>query len=98
MTTGHSAPLVQPREWDAASYDTLPLPHEQWGQRLLATLPLAGDETVIDVGTGTGRDTAALLDRLRGQLAAELVHRVAARLPEPSVDYVRLQAWARRSG
>jgi len=26
------------------------------------------------------------------------VHRVAARLPEPSVDYVRLQAGARRSG
>ena len=29
---------------------------------------------------------------------AELVHQVAARLPEPSVDYVRLQAYARRSG
>jgi hypothetical protein len=96
MTTDHSAPLVQPREWDAASYDTLPLPHEQWGQRLLATLPLAGDETVLDVGAGTGRDTAALLDRLprgawcgggrlRGWLAGV-------------EDYVRLQACARRSG
>src|ERR1700684_430092 len=71
MTTDHRAPLVQPREWDAASYDALPLPHEQWGQRLLATLPLAGDETVLDVGAGTGRDTAALLDRLpRGRVVA----------------------------
>jgi trans-aconitate 2-methyltransferase len=64
-------PLVRPREWDAASYDPLPLPHERWGQRLLATLPLAGDETVLDVGAGTGRDTAALLDRLpRGRVVA----------------------------
>jgi trans-aconitate 2-methyltransferase len=54
----------QPREWDATSYDALPLPHERWGQRLLAALPLRGDETVLDVGAGTGRDTAALLERL----------------------------------
>src|ERR1700759_3708951 len=64
MTTDHRVPLVQPREWDAASYDALPLPHEQWGQRLLATLPLTGDETVLDMGAGTGPGTAALLDRL----------------------------------
>src|SRR5580698_6529468 len=71
MTTDHQARLVQPREWDAASYDALPLPHERWGQRLLATLPLTGDETVLDVGAGTGRDTAALLDRLpRGRVVA----------------------------
>ena len=45
MTTDHSAPLVQPREWDAASYDALPLPHEQWGQRLPAT-QIPGDDYV----------------------------------------------------
>jgi trans-aconitate 2-methyltransferase len=60
---GHQAPGT-PREWDAAAYDALPLPHERWGRRLLGTLPLTGDETVLDVGAGTGRDTAALLDRL----------------------------------
>jgi len=54
----------RPREWDAATYDALPLPHEQWGHRLLATLDLRGDERVVDVGAGTGRDTAALLERL----------------------------------
>ena len=69
MAAPHRAPGQpqapgQPREWDAASYDALPLPHERWGQRLLATLPLCGDETVLDVGAGTGRDTAALLERL----------------------------------
>jgi trans-aconitate 2-methyltransferase len=54
----------QPREWDAVTYDELPLPHQSWGSRLLARLPLRGDETVLDVGAGTGRDTAALLARL----------------------------------
>ena len=49
MAAPYQAP-GQPREWDADSYDTLPLPHERWGQRLLATLPLRGDETVLDVG------------------------------------------------
>jgi trans-aconitate 2-methyltransferase len=53
-----------PREWDAASYDSLPLPHERWSARLLASLPLRGDEVVLDAGAGTGRDTAALLQRL----------------------------------
>ena len=71
MATDHRATARGPREWDAAGYDALPLPHEQWGQRLLATLPLTGDETVLDVGAGTGRDTAALLDRLpRGHVVA----------------------------
>ncbi|HEX8497701.1 MAG TPA: class I SAM-dependent methyltransferase, partial [Actinomycetales bacterium] len=46
------------------TYDALPLPHERWGRRLLASLDLRGDERVLDVGAGTGRDTAALLDRL----------------------------------
>ncbi len=70
MATDQSAP-GRPREWDAAGYDALPLPHERWGRRLLDTLPLTGDETVLDVGAGTGRDTAALLGRLpRGQVVA----------------------------
>lgn len=61
----------RPREWDATSYDTLPLPHERWGRGLLAALTLRGDECVADVGAGTGRDTEALLKRLpRGHVVA----------------------------
>jgi trans-aconitate 2-methyltransferase len=55
-----------PREWDAKTYDSLPLPHQQWGRRTIGRLKLSGDETVIDAGCGTGRDTAALLDLLPG--------------------------------
>jgi trans-aconitate 2-methyltransferase len=53
-----------PREWDAKTYDSLPLPHLGWGRRTLARLPLRGDERVLDAGCGTGRDTEGLLERL----------------------------------
>lgn len=53
-----------PREWDATTYDSLPLPHLGWGLRTLGRLPLTGDERVLDAGCGTGRDTEGLLDRL----------------------------------
>ena len=54
------------REWDATTYDTLPLPHVAWGQRVLDRMRLSGDERVLDAGCGTGRDGAALLDRWPG--------------------------------
>jgi trans-aconitate 2-methyltransferase len=60
-----------PREWDASTYDALPLPHQQWGKRALGQLTLNGTERVLDMGCGTGRDTAALLDLLpHGQVVA----------------------------
>ena len=53
-----------PREWDAGSYHGLAQPHQQWGAQILERLPLDGDETVLDLGCGTGRVTAQLLERL----------------------------------
>ena len=59
------------REWDARTYDALPLPHLRWGRRTLDRLTLTGEETVLEAGCGTGRDTAALLDLLpRGRVIA----------------------------
>lgn len=55
--------MSAPREWDAASYDALPLPHTAWGRRVLDRMDLVGDELVLDAGCGTGRDAAALLER-----------------------------------
>ena len=55
-----------PHEWDAKSYDALPLPHVAWGRRVLDRMHLEGDERVLDAGCGTGRDGAALLARWPG--------------------------------
>jgi trans-aconitate 2-methyltransferase len=50
---------LKPIEWDAAAYDKLSDPQFSWGMKLLATLPLRGDETVLDAGCGSGRLTSA---------------------------------------
>lgn len=55
---------TQPVEWNATTYHRVANPHVTWGQRVLARLPLRGDETVVDAGCGTGRLTAELLERL----------------------------------
>jgi trans-aconitate 2-methyltransferase len=58
-------------EWNAASYDKVADPQAQWGAEVLARLPLAGDEAVLDAGCGTGRVTEQLLERLpRGRVVA----------------------------
>jgi trans-aconitate 2-methyltransferase len=51
------------REWDATTYDSLPLPHVAWGSGVLDRMRLAGHERVLDAGCGTGRDGVALLSR-----------------------------------
>ena len=51
-------------EWDARVYDALPLPHKRWGAAAIERLRLRGDETVVDVGCGTGRDAEQLLSAL----------------------------------
>lgn len=58
-------------EWDAASYHKVSAPQTGWGRTVLARLELAGDERVLDAGCGSGKLTAALLDRLpRGRVVA----------------------------
>lgn len=52
------------QEWDASAYHRLADPQFAWGRRLLDTLALRGDETVLDAGCGTGRLTRLLLERL----------------------------------
>lgn len=57
------------REWAAASYHRVSQPLETIGRSVLDRLELAGDETVLDAGCGSGRVTAALRERLpRGRV------------------------------
>jgi trans-aconitate 2-methyltransferase len=53
-----------PRDWDAATYDRVADPQFRWGAAVIDRLELAGDETVLDAGCGSGRVTEALLERL----------------------------------
>jgi trans-aconitate 2-methyltransferase len=52
------------RDWNAASYDSISTPQQQWGASVLERLALNGDEAVLDAGCGTGRVTELLLERL----------------------------------
>lgn len=56
-------------DWDAATYDRVADPQEEWGREVLTRLELAGDETVLDAGCGSGRVTRHLVERLpRGRV------------------------------
>jgi trans-aconitate 2-methyltransferase len=54
----------RPRDWDGATYDRIADPMTRWGADVLGRLALAGTETVLDAGCGTGRVTERLADRL----------------------------------
>lgn len=58
-------------EWNATSYHKVSGPQTGWGQKVLARLNLRGDERAVDAGCGSGRLTAALMERLpHGRLVA----------------------------
>jgi trans-aconitate 2-methyltransferase len=71
------------RGWDAAAYHRVSAPQLEWAERVLERLPLAGDETVLDAGCGSGRVTQLLLDRLPSG------HVVAVDSSESMVEHAR---------
>jgi trans-aconitate 2-methyltransferase len=79
------------RDWNAPAYERISAPLETMGRDVLARLELEGDETVLDAGCGTGRVTAALVERLpHGCViavdgSASMVDEARRRLP-PHVD------------
>jgi trans-aconitate 2-methyltransferase len=79
--------VTAPRDWDASTYDRLSAPMSAMGVDVLDRLVLAGDETVLDAGCGTGRITQVLYERLpRGRVIAvdaapSMVEQARAALP-----------------
>ncbi len=88
--------MTTPRDWDAATYDRVADPQTRWGAAVLDRIELAGDETVLDAGCGSGRVTESLAERLpRGRVVAldaspSMVEAARARLARfgDRVDYV----------
>lgn len=56
--------MTTPRDWDAASYQRVSVPHEEWARSILDRLELGGGETVLDAGCGSGRVTSLLIEQL----------------------------------
>src|ERR1700709_2170516 len=84
-----------PREWDAATYQRVSTPHQGWGAEILDRVALRGDETVLDLGCGTGRVTEQLLERLpRGHVigvdgSAAMVAEAQRRLGSERATFVQ---------
>jgi trans-aconitate methyltransferase len=75
------------REWNAEAYHRVSNPQFDWGTVVLERLPLDGDETVLDIGCGTGRLTDKLLERLpRGRVIAI---DLSANMIQTARDYLR---------
>jgi trans-aconitate 2-methyltransferase len=81
-------------DWDAATYDRVASPQEEWAREVLARLPLNGDETVLDAGCGSGRVTRLLLERLpRGQVigvdaSPSMIEAARAALPDERLSLI----------
>jgi trans-aconitate 2-methyltransferase len=56
--------MPEVRTWDGQSYDRISGPMQRLGEAVLDRLKLAGDETVLDAGCGSGRITEKLIARL----------------------------------
>jgi trans-aconitate 2-methyltransferase len=88
--------MPETRTWDGSSYDRISGPMEALGLAVLARLELAGDETVLDAGCGSGRITQALIERLpeghvvAADASASMVAAALERLPGADVRRIDL--------
>jgi trans-aconitate 2-methyltransferase len=88
--------MPETRTWDGSSYDRISGPMEALGLAVLSRLELAGYETVLDAGCGSGRITQALIERLpQGRVlaadaSASMVAAARERLPGADVRRIDL--------
>lgn len=88
--------MPETRTWDGSSYDRISGPMEALGRAVLSRLELAGDETVLDAGCGSGRITQALIERapeghvVAADASASMVAAARERLPGADVRQIDL--------
>ena len=59
-----SSPETRPADWEATKYSRVATPQREWSGAVIDRLKLAGNETVLDAGCGSGKVTEDLLGRL----------------------------------
>ena len=80
--------------WNAEVYDRIGKPMRRWAQQVIDDLGLAGDETVLDAGCGSGSVTFDLLAKLpRGKIyavdaSAEMIAQLSRSIAERGVTNV----------
>jgi trans-aconitate 2-methyltransferase len=80
--------------WNAEVYDRIGTPMRGWAQQVIDDLALAGDETVLDAGCGSGSVTFDLLKKLpRGRIyavdaSAEMIASLQRRIDEFGVTNI----------
>jgi trans-aconitate 2-methyltransferase len=58
-------------DWNARQYHQISAPQQAWGRCVLERIAFNGDESVLDLGCGTGRLTALVAERVpRGMVVA----------------------------
>ena len=84
------------RDWDAASYDRVSTPQVEMARPVLDRLPLAGAETVLDAGCGSGRVTELLLERVPegGVVAVDAAPSMVEQARERFADEPRVRVLA----
>ncbi len=89
--SGKEATGAAAREWDGEVYHRVSDPQFEWAREVLGRAALAGDETVLDAGCGSGRVTELLVEMLaRGRVigvdASESMIAKARQVLGPDVD------------
>lgn len=80
--------------WNAEVYDRIGTPMQRWAEAVMDDLGLAGDETVLDAGCGSGSVTLDLARRLpRGRvialdLSSDMIDALSRRIAERGVQNV----------
>ena len=77
--------------WDAATYDKVADPQEQWAREILERAPFTPGQTVLDAGCGSGRVTKLLLERGVGVVAVDADPAMVAKAREALPPEVRVE-------